>query len=55
METYDTAPRPAPKAEGAIPTTVRFDPSEYLPTWAVSSTYDIVPGEVPAAQPMVHR
>ncbi|MFD8630279.1 hypothetical protein ACFV4E_41650 [Streptomyces hygroscopicus] len=28
MTTYDTAPRPAPKAEGAIPTTVRFDPSE---------------------------
>lgn len=28
MTTYDTAPRPAPKAEGAIPTTVRFDPGE---------------------------
>ena len=26
--TYDTSPRPAPKAEGAIPTTVRFDPAE---------------------------
>ncbi|MFJ4633913.1 hypothetical protein [Streptomyces sp. NPDC088847] len=26
--TYNTAPRPAPKAEGAIPTTVRFDPGE---------------------------
>ncbi|GAA2523109.1 hypothetical protein [Streptomyces longisporus] len=26
--TYDTAPRPAPKADGAIPTTVRFDPGE---------------------------
>jgi len=26
--TYDTALRPAPKADGAIPTTVRFDPSE---------------------------
>ncbi|MEU0032062.1 hypothetical protein [Streptomyces sp. NPDC006335] len=25
---YDTAPRPAPKAQGAIPTTVRFDPAE---------------------------
>lgn len=25
---YDTAPRPAPKAEGAVPTTVRFEPSE---------------------------
>ncbi|MEV7004204.1 hypothetical protein AB0N62_42240 [Streptomyces sp. NPDC093982] len=24
----DTAPRPAPKAEGAIPTTVRFEPGE---------------------------
>ncbi|MFB7918017.1 hypothetical protein [Streptomyces sp. NPDC056061] len=30
MTTYDTAPRPAPKADGAIPTTVRFDPSEAL-------------------------
>ncbi|WP_124723842.1 hypothetical protein [Streptomyces sp. ADI95-17] len=30
MTTYDTAPRPAPKADGAIPTTVRFDPSESL-------------------------
>lgn len=28
--TYDTAPRPAPKAEGATPLTVRFDPSESL-------------------------
>ncbi|MGA5454877.1 hypothetical protein ACPCVO_50885 [Streptomyces umbrinus] len=28
MTTYDTAPRPAPKAGGAIPTTVRFDPGE---------------------------
>ncbi|MGW4049097.1 hypothetical protein [Streptomyces sp. NPDC004721] len=27
---YDTAPRPAPKAEGAIPLTVRFDPGEAL-------------------------
>uniref|UniRef100_UPI003F493D79 hypothetical protein n=1 Tax=Streptomyces chartreusis TaxID=1969 RepID=UPI003F493D79 len=26
--TYDTAPRPAPKADGAIPTTVRFEPNE---------------------------
>ncbi|MFF3617027.1 hypothetical protein [Streptomyces sp. NPDC002580] len=26
--TYDTAPRPAPKAEGTVPTTVRFHPSE---------------------------
>ncbi|MCX5357074.1 hypothetical protein [Streptomyces mirabilis] len=26
--TNDTAPRSAPKAEGAIPTTVRFDPGE---------------------------
>jgi hypothetical protein len=26
--TYDTAPRLAPKAEGTIPTTVRFDPGE---------------------------
>ncbi|WP_327250183.1 hypothetical protein [Streptomyces sp. NBC_01320] len=25
-----TTPRPAPKAEGAIPTTVRFDPGESL-------------------------
>ncbi|MFJ4276115.1 hypothetical protein ACIP29_36865 [Streptomyces coelicoflavus] len=30
MTTYDTAPRSAPKAEGAIPTTVRFDPAESL-------------------------
>ncbi|MFJ9855590.1 hypothetical protein [Streptomyces sp. NPDC101150] len=30
MTTYDTTPRPAPKADGAIPTTVRFDPSESL-------------------------
>ncbi|WP_052869801.1 hypothetical protein [Streptomyces niger] len=30
MTTYDTTPRPAPKADGAIPLTVRFDPSEYL-------------------------
>ncbi|MFE2936753.1 hypothetical protein [Streptomyces sp. NPDC059278] len=30
MTTYDTAPRPAPKADGAIPTTARFDPSEAL-------------------------
>ncbi|MEV5672836.1 hypothetical protein AB0L28_29190 [Streptomyces sp. NPDC052503] len=30
MTTYNTAPRPAPKADGAIPTTVRFDPGESL-------------------------
>ncbi|MEU6070650.1 hypothetical protein ABZ864_40970 [Streptomyces sp. NPDC047082] len=30
MTTYDTAPRPAPRAEGAIPTIVRFDPGESL-------------------------
>lgn len=30
MTTYDTAPRPAPKTEGAVPLTVRFDPGEAL-------------------------